>query len=393
MSYILTRLFREFYESGKLSGILLILCTVLTLLFVNIGYGEAYSSFLHHYSDLSFPGVDLKLSNEHWINDGLMTIFFLMVGLEIERELYQGELSTVSNAALPIAAAVGGMAIPALIHFAFNGGTPTQAGFGIPMATDIAFSLGILSLLGKRVPASIKIFLTALAIIDDLGAIAVIAIFYTSDFSTANFAISIAIFLLLMIFNRVGVINLWFYMIPGVIMWYFMLHSGVHATITGVLLAFAIPSTRVDDDSNPSFWLQHRLHKPVSFIILPIFAIANTGIPLSGDAYRTLLSNNSLGISLGLLLGKPIGILGAVFFMIRMKFSTLPSDINYKTVLGAGLLAGIGFTMSVFIANLAFSDSENIVASKMAILAASTLSGLLGFFYLKNVLPKNIREE
>lgn len=388
MSYILTRLFREFYESGKLSGILLILCTVLTLLFVNIGYGEAYASFLHHYSDLSIGVIDLRLSNEHWINDGLMTIFFLMVGLEIERELYQGELSSVSNAALPIAAAVGGMAIPALIHFAFNGGTPTQSGFGIPMATDIAFSLGILSLLGKRVPASIKIFLTALAIIDDLGAIAVIAIFYTSDFSTANFAISIGIFLLLMIFNRVGIINLWFYMIPGLFMWYFMLHSGVHATITGVLLAFAIPSTRIDDDTNPSFWLQHRLHKPVSFIILPIFAIANTGIPLSGDAYRSLFSNNSLGISLGLLFGKPIGILGAVFFMIKMKFSSFPSDISFKTVLGAGLLAGIGFTMSVFIANLAFNDQENIIASKMAILAASTISGVLGFLYLKKVLPK-----
>lgn len=392
MNYILTRLFREFYESGKLSGILLILCTVLTLLFVNSGYAEAYASFLHHYSDLSFGVVDLKLSNEHWINDGLMTIFFLMVGLEIERELYQGELSSFSNAALPVAAAIGGMAIPALVHYAFNAGTATQSGFGIPMATDIAFSLGILSLLGKRVPASIKIFLTALAIIDDLGAIAVIAIFYTSDFSTTSFAISIGIFLLLMIFNRVGILNLWFYMIPGLIMWYFMLHSGVHATITGVLLAFAIPSTRVDNDSNPSFWLQHRLHKPVSFIILPIFAIANTGIPLSGDAYRSLFTNNSLGISLGLLFGKPIGILGAVFFMIKMKFSNLPTDITFKTVLGAGLLAGIGFTMSVFIANLAFTDPENIISSKMAILAASTLSGILGYFFLKNVLPKESKE-
>ncbi len=393
MNYKLTKLFREFYESGKLSGIILILCTVLTLLAVNTGMGDSYSGFLHNYTDLSVWKIRLHLSNEHWINDGLMTIFFLMVGLEIERELYQGELSSLSNASLPIAAAIGGMAVPALIHFMLNGGTPTQAGFGIPMATDIAFSLGILSLLGKRVPASIKIFLTALAIIDDLGAVAVIAIFYTADFSTFHFAISIGIFLLLMIFNRIGILNLWMYLVPGVVMWYFMLHSGVHATITGVLLAFAIPSTRVDDDTNPSYWLQHRLHHPVSYVILPIFAIANTGIPLSGDAYRSLFTQNSLGISLGLILGKPVGILSACYIMIKSKLSTLPGDVNFKLILGAGLLAGIGFTMSVFISNLAFSDAEHITASKMAILLASTISGIAGFFYLNKILGKENIEQ
>ncbi len=392
MKYLLTRLFREFYESGKLSGIILIICTVLTLIAVNIGLAEPYNNFLHHYTDLSFSNIDLRLSNEHWINDGLMTVFFLMVGLEIERELYQGELSSFKNAILPVAAAIGGMIVPAGLHFALNAGSETQAGFGIPMATDIAFSLGVLALLGSRVPASIKIFLTALAIIDDLGAIAVIAIFYTEDFSFLHFGVAMGIFGLLFILGTLRVLSLWFYIIPGIVMWYFMLRSGVHATITGVLLAFAIPSTRVDDDSNPSYWLQHRLHQPVSYGVLPIFAIANTGLPISIDAFRPLLSNNSLGILAGLILGKPIGIIAACYALVKMKLASLPGDINFKIILGAGLLAGIGFTMSVFIANLAFNDPAIVMSSKMAILIASTIAGLLGFFYLKTVLPPETSE-
>jgi Na+:H+ antiporter, NhaA family len=387
MKFYLTRLFRDFYASGKLSGILLIICTVLTLVFVNVGFGEFYTNFFHSYSDLSFGPVKLKLSNEHWINDGLMTIFFLLVGLEIERELYKGELSSVKNALLPVAAAFGGMMIPALFHVLFNWGTPTQAGFGIPMATDIAFSLGILSLLGNRVPASIKIFLTALAIIDDLGAVAMIAVFYTSDFSLISFAIAMGIFGVLFILGKKGVNTLWVYLPAGVLMWYFMLQSGVHATITGVLLAFAIPS-HDDDRKNVSYHLQHFLHKPVNFVILPIFAIANTGIPLSPEAFRTLMTNNSLGISLGLVLGKPIGILGASYLLIKTKLGSLPDDINFKTILGAGLLAGIGFTMSVFISNLAFADAQTVTNSKMAILVASLVSGVAGFFFLKIVLSK-----
>lgn len=385
MKISLTSLFREFYESGKLSGIILILCTALTLLFVNSGFGEGYAHFLHDHSDLSFGPVSLDLSNEHWINDGLMTIFFLLVGLEIERELYKGELSSFSNALLPIAAAIGGMLVPAGIHYAFNAGTETQSGFGIPMATDIAFSLGVLSLLGNRVPASIKIFLTALAIIDDLGAVAMIAVFYTQDFSFLNFGIAMGIFATLFALGKFGVNSLWVYLPAGVIMWYFMLQSGVHATITGVLLAFAIPSHK-DDDKNVSYKLQHWLHKPVNFLILPIFAIANTGIPLSSETFKTLGENNSLGISLGLILGKPVGILVACYLLVRSRISTLPDDINFKTILGAGLLAGIGFTMSVFISNLAFTEAHFITESKMAILAASLLSGIAGFVYLKKVL-------
>ena len=387
MRLLLTNVFREFYESGKLSGIILIFCTILTLVMVNSGFGEQYAHFLHNHSDLSFGPVALNLSNEHWINDGLMTIFFLLVGLEIERELYKGELSSFSNALLPIAAAIGGMLIPAGIHFALNAGTETQSGFGIPMATDIAFSLGVLSLLGNRVPASIKIFLTALAIIDDLGAVAVIAVFYTADFSFLYFGIAMGIFATLYMLGRYGVNSLWVYLPAGVIMWYFMLQSGVHATITGVLLAFAIPS-HPDDKKNVSYHLQHWLHKPVNFIILPVFAIANTGITLSAETFRTLGEKNSLGISLGLVFGKPVGIMLACYLLVKAKISSLPDDINFKTILGAGLLAGIGFTMSVFISNLAFTEAHYITESKMAILVASLISGLAGFIFLKNILSE-----
>lgn len=384
-------IFLDFFESEKTGGILLIFCTLISLALANAGFGENYQAFWHQHFDLSFAGLQLDLSVEHWINDGLMTIFFLMVGLEIERELYKGELSNVRNAILPIAAAVGGMAVPALIHYLFNQGQETVSGFGVPMATDIAFSLGILSLLGNRVPLSIKIFLTALAIIDDLGAVAIIGLFYTADFSLFHFLVSIGIFGLLMILNKVGVKSLWFYLLPGVVMWYFMLQSGVHATITGVLLAFALPFTDKDDD-NPSYQLQHWLHKPVSFIILPIFAFANTGLTLSQEAFKTLTENNSLGISLGLVIGKPLGIMLACVALVKLRFATLPTGATWMMILGVGILAGIGFTMSVFISNLAFSHNETIISSKMAILVASLVAGAGGFVFLKAVLRRNAQE-
>lgn len=380
-------IFADFFESEKTGGIILIICTAISLMLANSAIGESYQHFWHERANLSFAAVQLDLSVEEWINDGLMTIFFLMVGLEIERELYKGELSNFRNAILPIVAAVGGMVVPGAIHYFFNRGLETQSGFGIPMATDIAFSLGILSLLGNRVPVSIKIFLTALAIIDDLGAVAIIAIFYTADFSLFHFGISIGIFAVLMVLNKVGIKNLWIYLVPGIFMWYFMLQSGVHATITGILLAFALPFTDKDED-NPSYALQRWLHKPVSFLILPVFALANTGLTLSAEAFKTLTSENSLGIGLGLLLGKPAGIFLACYILIKLKWGSLPPETNWKMIFGVGLLAGIGFTMSVFISNLAFSHAETIVASKMAILAASLLSGIIGFVYLK-VLLKN----
>ena len=277
---ILTKLFREFFNSGKVGGIILLVCTIVSLVVANGGAGESYTAFWHSYIDLSFSSINLNLSIEHWINDGLMTIFFLLVGLEIERELYKGELSNVRNAILPIGAAVGGMLIPAGIYLLVTLNSPNKSGFGIPMATDIAFALGMLALAGNRVPASLKIFLTALAIIDDLGAILVIAIFYTGGIIWSSLSISLGIFVVLMIMNKAGIKNLLFYLIPGAAMWYFMLQSGVHATISGVLLAFAVPFSQ-RDETNPSYLLQHALHKPVSFLILPLFALANTGIILA----------------------------------------------------------------------------------------------------------------
>jgi NhaA family Na+:H+ antiporter len=335
------------------------------------------------------------LSVEHWINDGLMAIFFLLIGLELERELYNGELSSFKNALLPIFAAVGGIALPALIHFALNNGTSTQAGIGIPMATDIAFALGVLALLGSRVPASLKVFLTALAVMDDLGAIIVIAIFYTSKLSFLYLVAALAVWALLVGLNRFGrVMNLIPYLVGGAVIWFLMLKSGVHATIAGVLFAFAVPfSAQEDDEESPSHRLEHFLHKPVAFVILPIFALCNTGIIIGTDALQSLTSNNSAGIISGLMFGKPIGITLLCFFAVSIGICRLPLDLNWKHVFGAGLLGGIGFTMSIFITNLAFvGESEVINASKMAILLASLTAGTIGYLWLKLLGKPNISD-
>jgi Na+:H+ antiporter, NhaA family len=379
---VITRLFKEFFSSKKAEGFVLIGCTVMSLLVANSAIGDSFLHFLHSKLDLSFSRINLNYSVEHWVNDGLMAIFFLLVGLEIERELYVGELSSIKNALLPILAAIGGMLIPALIHFFFNAGTATQSGFGIPMATDIAFALGILALAGNKVPVSLKVFLTALAIIDDLGAITVIAIFYTKGFSLLYLLAALGIFGLLFLLGKLKVYFLPIYLLGGVVMWYCMLQSGVHATIAGVLLAFAIPFHK-EDDKNPSYHLQHFLHKPVAFLILPIFALVNTAIIIPGDVIAGLSSGNSLGISLGLLLGKPIGILGVSIVAIKAGWSTLPTDVNWRLLFGASLLAGIGFTMSIFITNLAFSDSTVITASKMSILVTSLVAAISGLMIIK----------
>jgi NhaA family Na+:H+ antiporter len=325
------------------------------------------------------------LSVEHWINDGLMAIFFLLIGLELKRELYVGELSNIKNALLPIFAAVGGVAFPALIHFSLNAGTPTQAGIGIPMATDIAFALGVLAILGNRVPASLKVFLTALAVIDDLMAIIVIAIFYTTGFSALYLFGALAVFGVLFVLNKMRVLSLVPYLIGGAIMWYLMLKSGVHATIAGVLLAFTIPfSGKAEDEDSPSHRLEHVLHRPVAFIILPIFALANTGIVVGTDSLQTLAYANEIGIMSGLVLGKPIGITLLSFVAVAVGICRLPLDLNWKHIFGAGLLGGIGFTMSIFITNLAFvGNTPEINGSKMAILLASLTAGTLGFVWLK----------
>ncbi|KFI08669.1 Na+/H+ antiporter NhaA [Massilia sp. BSC265] len=374
----LSQTFKEFTESSKAGGIILILCTLVSLGVANSTFGPAYIGFWHQYV--------AGLSIEHWVNDALMAIFFLLIGLELERELYNGELSDLRNAMLPMLAAAGGIAVPALIHFGLNGGTATQAGVGIPMATDIAFALGVLALLGSRVPASLKIFLTALAVMDDLGAIIVIALFYTTDLSFLYLLGALAVFAGLMTMNRVlRVMALLPYLVGGALMWFLMLKSGVHATIAGVLLAFAIPySSKEDDAKSPSHRLEHILHKPVTFLILPIFALANTGIIIGAGWTTELLSANSLGIILGLVAGKPVGIFLFSFAAVSLGLCRLPLDLAWRHILGAGLLGGIGFTMSIFITNLAFvGANETINASKMAILVASLVAGVAGFVWLK----------
>lgn len=374
----LSATFKQFAHSGKAGAVFLILCTLASLIIANSAWGEGYLGFWHQYV--------AGLSIEHWVNDALMAIFFLLIGLELERELYNGELSDIRNAMLPIMAAMGGIAIPALIHFMFNGGTTTQAGIGIPMATDIAFALGVLSLLGSKVPASLKIFLTALAVMDDLGAIIVIAVFYTAEFSFLYLLAALGVFAILILMNRVlRIMALVPYLLGGALMWFLMLKSGVHATIAGVLLAFAIPySAKQDDAESPSHRLENALQTPVAFLILPVFALANTGIVVSAGWTEELLSANSLGILLGLVVGKPIGILLFSFAAVSLGICRLPLDLAWRHMLGAGLLGGIGFTMSIFITNLAYTGEVGVItSSKMAILLASLTAGLLGFGWLK----------
>ena len=371
---VFTRLFLDFFKSEKFSGFLLIGCTALSLLVANSSWGESYAHFWHY----PFAGLTVEL----WINDGLMAVFFLLVGLEIEREIYIGELSTFRLAILPIVAALGGMLVPAGIHLLLNNGTPTASGAGIPMATDIAFALGILSLAGKAVPPAIKVFLTALAIIDDLGAILVIALFYTEQLSILYLSIALLTFALLFFMGKKGITKGWVYGIGGLVLWYCMFRSGVHATISGVLLAFAIPFGKGGNQSL-SARLQHFLHPIVAYFIVPVFALANTGIILSGEILHTLGSVNSLGIMMGLTLGKPIGIVLFSAVAVQIKTASLPSGVAWKHIMAAGMLAGIGFTMSIFITILAFPDSATIVSSKVAILVASLLSAFIGLFIFR----------
>lgn len=372
----LTRTFKAFFESEKSGGILLLFVTLLSLYLANSPIQTEYIAFWN--TQLGHHSIT------HWINDGLMAIFFLLIGLELEREMYDGELSSIKNAALPIFGALGGMVVPAGIFLLLNFGTITQNGAGIPMATDIAFAIGILSLLGSRVPASLKIFLTALAVIDDLGAILVIAIFYTDTIAFLNLFIAFAIMGGLFILNRRKVHSLIPYLIGGVAMWYFMLNSGVHATITGVLLAFVIPFGDGGKKTS-SYRLQHFLHQPVAFFILPLFAIANTCIAIDSNWYEGLNHPNTIGIITGLVLGKPLGIWLFSFLSVRLGICALPSDLRWKDILGAGMLGGIGFTMSIFITLLAFkNDGEEVITySKIAILIASFIAGMLGFLWLK----------
>lgn len=370
----------EFLRDSRAVGIVLIVCTLISLVVANSPYQVPYLHFWE--TDMHIPqGWHLPHTLLHWINDGLMVLFFFLVGMEIKRELMVGELSSIRKSMLPALAALGGMICPALIFLAFNAHTNHLQGWGIPMATDIAFSLGILSLLGNRVPVNLKIFLMALAIIDDLGAILAIAIFYTEELRLVYLLSGAAVLALLVVLNQLKVQRLIFYFIPGIVLWYCVFNSGIHATIAGVLLAFCIPLTRIAD-------LIHNLHDPVNFIIMPVFALANTAIVFPPDIWQAFTDTVSYGILAGLVIGKPLGIFLFSYTATRFKLAALPHKTTWAHLTGAGIIAGIGFTMSIFISTLAYTEAHLQVISKMSVMAASLIAGIAGYLYLRILKPK-----
>jgi NhaA family Na+:H+ antiporter len=379
--------FKKFFHSGKVGGIILLVCVIISLAIANSGLATSFANFLATPFGFTNNVIDLTYTTSAWVNDGLMAIFFLLVGLEIKRELIEGELSNLKKASLPVLAAIGGMIVPALIYFFFNKNEATSSGWGIPMATDIAFALAIIALLGKSVPASLKIFLAALAIVDDLGAILVIAIFYTNQIHWMYLFIAAAIFGFLLLLNYFKVTSLWFYLIPGVFLWYFVHHSGIHATIAGVLLAFTIPTNNTAIES-PLEKLEHFLSIPVNFLIMPIFALANTNITFEKGMLAGLNSPLGYGIIIGLFVGKTIGVTFFSWLAVKIKLAKLPSGASWQHIMGVGMLAGIGFTMSIFIALLSFSDPFHITEAKFAILCASIIAGVVGFVFLKSIKIK-----
>ena len=380
--------FKEFLQSEFAGGIILLGCVIVSLIIANSPLGPGFEKIISTEWGYIFGPVDLKYSTLTWINDGLMVIFFLMVGLEIKRELVEGELSSPKKAAMPIVAALGGVIVPASIYYFFNHGTETAGGWGIPMATDIAFAIAIVTMLGKKVPLSLKIFLAALAIVDDLMAILVIAVFYTSELHHNYLLYAGLLFILLIVFNRLGVKKLYFYLIPGVFIWYFVHHSGIHATIAGVLVAMTLPTTS-DDKESPLEKLEHILVRPVNFLIMPIFALANTNIKFQEEMISGLTTPLGLGIILGLFLGKPIGITLISWIGVKLKISSLPDKAGWLQIIGVGLLAGIGFTMSIFISVLSFTGQTLLLSeAKFSVLVASILSGVAGSLLLTAAAKK-----
>lgn len=381
-SRINLKVFANFAQSSNFGGFLLLLCVVLSLIVANTALAIPLQNLFNTKLGFENGAIHLDYSISMWINDGLMAIFFLLVGLEIKREIVEGELSTPKKAVLPIIAAIGGAVVPALIYLFFNNGSETASGWGIPMATDIAFALAVISMLDKRVPASLKIFLAALAIVDDLIAILVIAIFYSSGIELGYLAYAGVGMAVLILMNRSGVKNPYLYLIPGVFIWYFVHHSGIHATIAGVLVAMTVPTNHTADES-PLERLEHALVKPVNFLIIPIFAFANTNITIQGEMIEGLASPLGLGISLGLIFGKPIGIVAASFICSRIGLGQLPANSNLFHMIGLGLLAGIGFTMSIFISMLSFDDQMHIEEAKLSVLIASLIAGISGYVLLR----------
>lgn len=372
----------EFMRDSRAIGLTLLCTTTISLLLSNTSLTSAWYINIwkislngatdHHFQ---FGWLELPNSIITIINDGLMTIFFFLAGMEIKRELISGELSSLKKSLLPVFAAIGGMIIPAILYIQFNKGTIYMSGWAVPMATDIAFTLGIASLLGKKVPVALKIFITALAIMDDLGAIVVIALFYGGALKLGYLLITVLVFLLLILFQRYKISFGWYNWLLGGILWYTMFNSGIHPTVAGVLFAFTIPV-------NTLSIFEHKLHKPVYFLIMPIFALANTAIIFPSNSLTSLNSSFSWGIIVGLLLGKPIGICGACYLMIKNKWALLPNGITWYQLIGVAILAGIGFTMSIFISTLAFEDTSLQNMAKIAVLIASFLAMLIGYFWL-----------
>lgn len=363
---------RELSERGQLAGVLLILATLISLGLSNLaGTGPGYLAFWE--THLGYGPLDKSVA--HWVNDGLMAVFFFMVGLEIRREVLYGELAEPRQALMPALAAVGGVLAPALIHLAFTRGTPAASGWAIPTATDIAFSLGILSLLGDRVPFSLRVFLTALAIIDDLLAVLIIAAFYTGGLHGPYLLGALGLLAALLTLNRLRVRPLWIYLVLGLGLWFCVLESGIHATIAGVLLALTVPADRIED-------LEHALQRPVNYVILPLFALCNTAIVLAADVLPQLGSGLALGVGLGLLLGKPLGIVGVTWLLVRLGLGQLPAGVNWRRFVGLGFTAGIGFTMAIFIATLSYHEAAAIDLAKLAVLIGSAVSGLAGALIL-----------
>lgn len=383
-------LFRKFLSSGSSGGIILLFCVAVSLLVANSPFGKDFERLLATAIGADIGSVHLKYPLLLWVNDGLMAIFFLLVGLEIKRELVEGELSSPSKAALPIIAALGGVVVPASIYTLFNAGTESAGGWGIPMATDIAFALGIVTLLGDKVPVSLKIFLAALAIADDLMAILVIAVFYTTELHITYLLYAASVLVLLVALNRTGVRKLIFYLVPGAFIWYFIHHSGIHATIAGVITAMAIPASRQKEVYSPLENLEHAIVKPVNFFIMPLFALCNTNIAFEAGMVDGLFTPLGLGILLGLFIGKPLGITLATWISVKTGLCRLPQGATWAHLLGVGMLAGIGFTMSIFIAMLSFKGLHHLESeAKFSILAASLLSGTAGSFFLLSLQKRS----
>jgi Na+:H+ antiporter, NhaA family len=427
------RPFQQFVATEAAGGIVLLLFTCAALFWANSPHGDEYFALWEQTASIGIAGISLSKSIHHWINDGLMVVFFLLVGLEIKREVFVGELSSLKQATLPIAAAAGGMFVPAAIYVLFNGTGPGARGWGIPMATDIAFALGVLALLGNRVPTGLRVFLAALAIADDIGAVLVIALFYTSTLSVTALGLAAAVFAGLVICNRAGVRHPFVYAALGVLLWLAVLNSGIHATIAGVLLAATIPSrTRIDEDTfatraeaaifefrsasdpsatsvmsnpgqqealhhleraveavqSPLLRIEHSLHTIVAFVIMPLFAFANAGVRLSAEVFDNLSWRVVLGVALGLIIGKVAGITLASWAAVRLNTASLPNQTNWRALFGVSWLGGIGFTMSLFVATLAFGTGPLLDSAKVGILAASFVAGVAGATVLRTALKQ-----